>query len=41
VQVSSSNDTDGRPLQVNFTIADEAALHATGAAAVSNKPTSP
>jgi hypothetical protein len=41
VQVSSSNDTDGRPLEVSFTIADEAALYATGAAAVSNKPTSP
>jgi len=38
VQVASSNDTDGRPLEVTFTVADEAAIHTDGAAKVSHKP---
>jgi hypothetical protein len=40
VQVASSNDADGRPQEVLFTVADEASLYAEGAAQVSNKPTS-
>ena len=39
VQVASSNDADGRPLEVTFTVADEAAIHASGAEKVSHKPT--
>lgn len=39
VQVASSNDADGVPQEVLFTVADEAALYAEGAAQVSNKPT--
>jgi hypothetical protein len=38
VQVASSNDSDGRPLEVTFTVADEAAIHTDGAAKVSHKP---
>jgi len=38
VQVASSNDADGRPLEVTFTIADEAAIHTDGAARVSHRP---
>lgn len=38
VQVSSSNDSDGRPLEVTFTVADEAAIHTDGAARVSHQP---
>lgn len=39
VQVASANDADGRPMEVTFTVADEASLYAEGAATVSNKPT--
>jgi hypothetical protein len=38
VQVSSTNDADGSPQEVLFTVADEAALYAEGTAQVSNKP---
>lgn len=38
VQVASINDADGRPTEVTFTVADEAAMYADGAAKVSNKP---
>jgi len=38
VQVASSNDADGRPQEVAFTVADEASLYAQGLAQVSNKP---
>jgi len=38
VQVASSNDSDGRPLEVTFTVADEPGLHTDGAARVSHKP---
>jgi len=38
VQVGSTNDTDGRPSEVTFTVADDASLHTTGADAVSNRP---
>jgi len=38
VQVASTNDPDGRPMEVTFTVADEAAMYADGAAKVSNKP---
>ena len=41
VQVSSSNDADGRPQEVSFTVADEAELYAEGLAQVSNKPKAP
>jgi hypothetical protein len=41
VQVASSNDADGRPLEVTFTVADEAAIHSGGAEKVSHKPTAP
>jgi hypothetical protein len=41
VQVSSSNDADGSPQEVKFTVADEAALYAEGLAQVSNKPKAP
>jgi hypothetical protein len=41
VQVSSSNDADGSPKEVHFTVADEAALYAEGLAQVSNKPKAP
>jgi len=38
VQVGSTNDADGRPNDVTFTVADDASLHAQGANAVSNRP---
>jgi hypothetical protein len=38
VKVSSTNDADGRPVEVTFTIADEAALHTGGAVKVSHQP---
>jgi hypothetical protein len=38
VQVGSTNDADGRPSDVTFTVADDASLHAQGADAVSNRP---
>ena len=38
VMVGSQNDTDGRPREVAFTVADEAALFTTGAEKVSNRP---
>ena len=38
VVVGSSNDTDGRPNMVAFTVADEAALFTAGAEKVSNRP---
>ncbi len=38
VQVGSSNDADGRPNEVSFTVADEAALHTGGADSVSHRP---
>lgn len=38
VQVWSENDADGRPVQVTFTVADEANLYTEGAARVSNRP---
>jgi hypothetical protein len=39
VQVWSANDDDGRPVEVAFTVADEANLYTEGAARVSNRPT--
>lgn len=38
VMVGSENDAEGRPSQVAFTVADEAALFTAGAERVSNKP---
>lgn len=38
VQVWSQNDDDGRPVEVAFTVADEANLYTEGAARVSNRP---
>lgn len=38
VQVASSNDTDGRPTEVTFTVADETSLYTSGAEKVSHKP---
>ena len=38
VKVSSSNDADGSPEVVTFTVSDEAALHTGGAAQVSHQP---
>ncbi len=38
VQVASTNDADGSPMDVTFTVADEAAMYAEGAEKVSNKP---
>ena len=38
VQVWSENDADGRPVEVAFTVADEAAIHTEGAARVANRP---
>jgi hypothetical protein len=38
VMVGSENDADGRPSQVAFTVADEAALFTAGAEKVSNRP---
>jgi len=39
VKVSSTNDADGRPTEVTFTVADEAALFTGGAVKVSHQPT--
>jgi len=38
VQVSSRNDDDGHPVEVSFTVSEEASLYAAGAAKVSNAP---
>jgi hypothetical protein len=38
VQVGSTNDADGRPNDVSFTVADDATLHTGGADAVSHRP---
>jgi hypothetical protein len=38
VQVGSTNDADGRPSEVTFTVADDSTLHASGADAVSHRP---
>lgn len=38
VQVGSTNDADGRPNEVSFTVADDATLHTGGADAVSHRP---
>jgi hypothetical protein len=38
VQVASSNDSSGKPLEVTFTVADEAGIHTDGAERVSHKP---
>jgi hypothetical protein len=38
VQVASSNDTNGSPTEVTFTVADEAALYTGGAERVSHRP---
>jgi hypothetical protein len=38
VQVGSTNDVDGRPNEVTFTVADDAAIHTGGADSVSHRP---
>ena len=38
VQVGSTNDANGRPNEVTFTVADDASLHTAGADAVSHRP---
>jgi hypothetical protein len=38
VQVASSNDSSGKPLEVTFTVADEPGIHTDGAERVSHKP---
>lgn len=38
VRIVSENDTDGRPLAVSYTVADEASMYTGGAAKVSNIP---
>jgi hypothetical protein len=38
VQVASTNDTNGSPTDVTFTVADEAALYTGGAERVSHRP---
>lgn len=38
VQVSSSNDADGRPVEVTFSVADEQAILTHGAERVSHRP---
>ncbi|HSW32330.1 MAG TPA: hypothetical protein VLH36_01820 [Steroidobacteraceae bacterium] len=38
VQVASANDTSGSPVEVTFTVADEASLHTGGAERVSHRP---
>jgi hypothetical protein len=38
VQVGSTNDADGRPNDVSFSVADDATLHTGGADAVSHRP---
>lgn len=41
VQVASANDANGAPMDVSFTVADEAALHTKGVTAVDNRPKAP
>jgi hypothetical protein len=38
VRIVSENDTDGRPLMVSYTVADEPDMYTSGAAKVSNIP---
>jgi len=38
VRIVSENDTDGRPLMVSYTVADEPEMYTSGAAKVSNIP---
>ena len=38
VQVASSNDSSGKPVEVTFTVADEPGIHTDGAERVSHKP---
>jgi len=38
VEVGSTNDADGRPSDVTFTVADDASLLTSGADSVSNRP---
>lgn len=38
VRIVSENDTDGRPLVVSYTVADEPGMYTVGAAKVSNIP---
>jgi hypothetical protein len=38
VQVGSTNDVNGRPNEVTFTVADDAAIHTGGADSVSHRP---
>mgnify|MGYP003551989443 CR=1 FL=1 len=38
VQVASNNDSSGKPIEVTFTVADEAAIHTGGSERVSHKP---
>jgi len=38
VRIVSENDTDGRPLMVSYTVADEPGMYTDGAAKVSNIP---
>ncbi len=38
VRIVSENDTDGRPLMVSYTVADEPEMYTVGAAKVSNIP---
>jgi hypothetical protein len=39
VQVASTNDADGSPVDVTFTVANDAAMHAGGAERVTHRPT--
>lgn len=39
VQVASTNDQDGSPIDVSFTVADEQALYVSGVERVSHRPT--
>ena len=38
VQVASTNDADGRPVEVTFSVADEQAIYTHGAERVSHRP---
>jgi hypothetical protein len=38
VQVGSANDTNGSPVEVTFTVSNDAAMHAGGAEKVSHRP---
>lgn len=38
VQVGSANDASGAPVEVTFTVANDAAMHSGGAAKVSHRP---